>query len=336
MALQGTFFDGKTSAAQAVEVSLFLDGSIQIRGASVAYQSSLLDAEVSERIGNTQRRIKFDDGAVVELSDNDTVDQWLSKLDAHSQEHFVSKLESRWPFAIAALVMIAVSAFAFVRFGVPAIAKHIAYNMPVSVDETLGEGGLEAMDKTFFAPSELPASRKQEIEERFRAMTSELKDNHEYRLEFRKGGRIGPNAFALPSGIVVITDELIKLAQNDEEIIAVLAHEVGHVVHRHSLRMLLQNSGTAALMFALLGDVGSVSALAASLPTMMVHMKHSRDFEREADDYSRAWLGSHSIPTSRFGDLLKRIEQQQGGKPAQAFSYFSSHPDTKERADERK
>jgi Zn-dependent protease with chaperone function len=335
MALQGTFFDGKTSAAQAVEVSLFVDGAVQIRGASTTYDSSLLHAEVSERIGNTQRRIKFDDGAVVELSDNDTVDQWLAKLNAHSQQHFVSTLESRWPFAIVALVLIAASSFLFIHFGVPAIAKHIAYNMPLRVDEALGEGGLDAMDKTFFAPSELTEERKQEIEKRFDAMTSELGDAHDYRLEFRKGGRIGPNAFALPSGIVVITDELIKLAQNDEEIVAVLAHEVGHVVHRHSLRMLLQNSGTAALMFGLLGDVGSVSALAASVPTMMVHMKHSRDFEREADDYSRAWLRRHGIPTSRFGDLLKRIEQQQGSKPSQALSYFSSHPDTKERADEK-
>jgi Zn-dependent protease with chaperone function len=207
--------------------------------------------------------------------------------------------------------------------------------MPLSVDAALGEGGLEAMDKTFFERSELPEERKQQLEARFDAMTAELKDAHEYRLEFRKGGHIGANAFALPSGIVVITDELIKLAQNDEEIIAVLAHEAGHVVHRHSLRMLLQNSGTAALMFALLGDVGSVSALAASLPTMMVHMKHSRDFEREADDYSRAWLRSHNIPTSRFGDLLKRLEKEQGGTPSNAMSYFSSHPDTQERAEKK-
>ncbi|HEU4655753.1 MAG TPA: M48 family metallopeptidase [Steroidobacteraceae bacterium] len=336
MSLQGTFFDGKTSAAYAVEVSLFLDGSIQIRGVSIAYDSTLLDAKVSERIGSTLRRITFKDGAVVEVADNDAIDQWLSKLNALSQEHFVSSLEQRWPIAIAALVLIAIGAFAFVRFGVPAIAKRIAYNTPLSVDAAIGQGGLEAMDRAFFKPSELPADRKQEIDERFETMTSELGDEHDYRLEFRKGGPIGPNAFALPSGIVVITDELINLAQNDEEIVAVLAHEVGHVVNRHSLRMLLQNSGTAALMFGLLGDVGSISGLAASLPTVMVHMKHSRDFEREADEYSRAWLREHGIATSRFGNLLKRIEQQQGdGKRSGAFSYFSSHPSTQERAKER-
>ena len=60
-------------------------------------------------------------------------------------------------------------------------------------------------------------------------MTKPLDDGHVYQLEFRHGGYIDANAFALPSGIIVMTDELVELAKSDDELISVLAHEIGHV-----------------------------------------------------------------------------------------------------------
>ena len=72
------------------------------------------------------------------------------------------------------------------------------------------------------------------------------------------------NAFALPSGIVVLTDELEALAQHDDELSAVFAHEIGHVVHRHSMRMVIQHSASALLMLGLLGDVNSATSVVAA------------------------------------------------------------------------
>jgi Zn-dependent protease with chaperone function len=162
-------------------------------------------------------------------------------------------------------------------------------------------------------------------------MAESVRDGHEYQLEFRRGGKIGPNAFALPSGIIVITDELVKLAKRDEEIDAVLAHEVGHVRGRHALRILLQNAGVAALAFAVLGDVGSVSSLVAAVPVMLVQAKHSRDFEREADAYAREWLRAEGEPETAFDDMLCRLAKEDGD-----MSYLSTHPPVGERAACRK
>ncbi len=61
-------------------------------------------------------------------------------------------------------------------------------------------------------------------------------------VEFRASPIIGANAFALPGGIVIVTDQLMQLAEHDDEILAVLAHEIGHVKHRHVLRGLPQDS----------------------------------------------------------------------------------------------
>ena len=79
-----------------------------------------------------------------------------------------------------------------------------------------------------------------------------------YTLNFRGGGFIGPNAFALPDGTLVITDELVKLAGGDTEmLVGVLAHEIGHVELEHSLRQLYRAAGMAGLVMLIAGDIGS-------------------------------------------------------------------------------
>lgn len=337
MSFAARYFDGRTSAACEVEVSLYADGRMTVlHGDQMLQDTTVANVQISERIGDTARRITFADGAMGETSQNDLIDQWLERLGAHSHEHRVFRLERRWQFALLALLVTAVGVWAFIRFGLPTAADRAARLMPRSVDTAIGEGGLKTMDSVFFEPSQLPPARQASLQAQFDAMERDLDDAPRLRLELRHGGKIGPNAFALPAGIVVVTDELVALAQNDEEIESVMAHEIGHVVYRHSLRMLLQGSASALLMFTLLGDVSSASTLAASVPTVLVHAKYSRDFERDADDYARAWLQRRGIALHRFGDLLRRIEVEQGGKErdgdAGVMSYFSSHPATEERA----
>jgi Zn-dependent protease with chaperone function len=332
------YFDGRTSAARDVEVGLYADGRLTVHDGELLLQDTTVTRlQISERIGDTARRITFADGAMIEATHNDLIDQWLERLGAHSREHRVFRLERRWQFALLALVVTVVGTWAFIRFGLPATADRAARLMPRSVDIAIGEGGLETMDSLFFDPSQLPSARQASLQAQFAAMRRELGGQPSVRLELRRGGaEIGPNAFALPAGIVVVTDELVALAQHDEELESVMAHEIGHVVHRHSLRMLLQGSASALLMFTLLGDVNSASTLAASVPTVLVHAKYSRDFEREADDYARAWLERRGIPAHRFGDLLRRIEAEQRGQDSSddegVMSYFSSHPTTQQRA----
>jgi Zn-dependent protease with chaperone function len=335
MSFKARYYDGRTSAAREVEVALYADGRITVIGAEELQNALLAEVRISERIGNTPRRIWFADGATVETGHNDLLDQWLAHLGAHSREHRIFQLEHRWQIALLALVITVAGTWAFMRFGLPVAADYAARVLPRTVDTAIGEGGLQTMDRLFFGPSELPAQRQAELQSMFANIAGEAGDDDRLRLELRSSRPIiGPNAFALPSGIVVMTDELVALSRDDGEIESVLAHEVGHVVHRHSLRMLLQSSASALLMFTLLGDVNSVSTLAASLPTVLVHAKFSRDFEREADDYSYAWLQRRGIPSHRFGDLLRRIEAAQDPHhdDDQAMSYFSSHPRTQERA----
>jgi Zn-dependent protease with chaperone function len=291
-------------------------------------QVPLDEVKISDRIANVPRRIGFPDGAVFESPANDAID---AALDAAGRRGFARRLgrwERLWTVALASLAAVALLSLAFVKFGVPMMAEHAARAMPPSVDAKIGSEGLELLDHALLRTSRLPGPRQEALRRRLRAMTEALDDGHDYRLEFRSGGRkVGANAFALPSGIIVVTDELVELATRDEEIDAVLAHEIGHVRGRHALRILLQNAGVAALALAVLGDVGAASSLAAAIPVMLVQAKHSRDFEREADAYARDWLRARGQPETYFDDMMCRLAQDE-----EDLVYLSSHPPLRERA----
>jgi len=221
-------------------------------------------------------------------------------------------------------------------YGIPALAKQVAFRLPASTERLIGADALRALDETLLGPSTLAPDRVAELQKLFSGVTVDLEGN--YSLELRAGRRLGANALALPSGIIVLTDELVKLADDDRQIVAVLAHELGHMQQRHALRSVLQNS-TAAVLFAVaVGDLTSVTSLAAALPTMLLQAKYSRQFETEADEFALAYLAKKGIPPDAFASLLKRLDRGEGttAGTAAGLDYFSTHPATRDRVERAK
>ncbi len=327
--IAGRYFDGRNSAPAQVTLEFGADGLVRLHGLPAPVQAPFAAVTISDRVGNITRRFEFPDGGVFETNENDAVDAALEAAGRSGSSGLVHWLESRWQVALGSLGAVAVITFAFLTWGVPAIANWAADVVPPSMDRAIGSGTLEVLDRTAFEPSQLPRARQRELQERFAGMTAPLDDGHDYQLELRHGGAIGPNAFALPSGIVIMTDELVELAKNDDELVAVLAHEIGHVRGRHALRQMLQAAGVSAIAMALLGDVSSISGILSAAPALL-QAKNSRDFETEADNFARAWLEEHGIAESNFDSILCRItgadEKEEG------IDFFSSHPATGQRA----
>ncbi|MBX3704128.1 MAG: M48 family metallopeptidase [Steroidobacteraceae bacterium] len=326
--IAGRFFDGRTSAAQPAWLALGADRMVRLEGIAEPRYVPLASVRISDRIADIPRRVEFDDGATFETADNDAVDAALDALGAGGFGRRIVHWERRWAIAAAALAGVAIASWLFVQHGLPRLAAAAAQKVPPSLDAAIGSEGLVIMDRTLLAPSKLPAARQDELRSRLAAMSAPLADGHAYRLELRRGRGLGPNAFALPSGIIVLTDELVELAQHEDEIAAVLAHEIGHVRHRHALRMLLQDAGVAALAFAVLGDIGTASSLAVALPVVLVQAKHSRDMEREADAFARQWLREQGLAGSHFDAMMCRLAAGDD-----AVAYLSTHPPLAERAD---
>lgn len=116
----------------------------------------------------------------------------------------------------------------------------------------------------------------------------------------------------------------------------VLAHEIGHIEQRHSVRVMARTSLTAALSAALLGDF---SAVAAGAPAILLKMQYSREMETAADRYAAAALQQRGLPLAPLAAFFERIEEQQA-KVSQyvpdwlrnTMAYAASHPSNRERA----
>jgi Zn-dependent protease with chaperone function len=334
--IPGSFFDTRRSRVQPARAEIRAPGVVRVLiddldadGRACQWELPLAEVEISERVGSIPRRLTLSGIGVFETADNESIDRALAALGR--SPGLVHWLEERWPVAIASLIAVAAGSLLFVRFGVPAIADLAARTLPVSVDRVLGTQTLELLDRILLDPSELPTRRQLELQQRFESMLPGPDQGRDDRLEFRAAPKLGPNALALPSGIVVMTDELVLLAEHDEELVAVLAHELGHVRGRHALRQLLQSAGVSAVAFALLGDVSSASALLSAVP-VLIEAKHSRDFEREADAFAKRWLDDNAIPAHRFDDILCRMQSESGGDEDSPFArYLSTHPAADER-----
>lgn len=344
------FYDGNSSKRLAVRLTL-REQTLYIEGLAAPLSFAMRDIRFSDRLGNTPRSIEFPDGSRCESLDNDAMDSWLAQRGTQSGYRFIHKLESRMGYALIALVATVAAVWVGITVGAPALAKIAAEKLPPAVEATLGEHTLITLDKVFFHPSKLDEATQTEVAATFGRIKQSLPPGKPLELIFRQGGKLGANALALPSGTVVVTDELVNLADNQEELFAVLSHEAGHVMHHHSLRGWLQDSMVALIVATVASDASSLSVLAAGLPTALVNAKHSREFESEADDFAYNKMVEQKIPLRNFANILSRLEhgardkkdtQERTAKKEKEknqskqidndpMDFLSSHPATVER-----
>ena len=136
-----------------------------------------------------------------------------------------------------------------------------------------------------------------------------------------------PNAFALPGGKVFLFDGLLAKAENPDEIAGGLAHELGHLRHRDSMRELIHNGGTSFLIGLLFGDItGSGALIFAS--RSLVTSSYSRDAETNADTFAIETMHKLGRPAKPMGELMFRVTGKEGGK---GLSLVASHPLTEDR-----
>lgn len=328
--IHALYFDGKSSQQHAVLIRLEPPSQIVVTGESVQFSCPSAAVQVLPRIGNTRRLLYFPGGAQCETGDNDAVDALFSGVIAAPPGQWLHRLESRWRWALGALALTAAIGWVGVSYGIPALAKQIAFHMPNETQRLIGAQTLGGMDQVVFEPTRLKQLRQAQVKALFQNMLYGLDGAGAYRIELRSSKQLGANAIALPSGIVVVTDGLVELAASDYELRAVLAHELGHLRQRHGLRQWLQSSATALVAMVVWGDISGGTAFVSAMPAMLLQLKYSRDFEIEADDFALDYLKRNKIPVQALADILLRMEKQQG-VPGNVASYLSTHPATQER-----
>lgn len=325
------YYDGISARRRAVTLSV-ADGRLAVQGEEVSRHEPFSTVRISEKLGSAPRLIHFDDGGHCEVIDHPAFDMLL--MEAGYRPHsVVSHLEGRWRYALTATLLTVACSVAAYLWGLPWAAELAASRIPYSTAHIIDEHAMHMFDEGLMRASKLSAVRQQALQQRFNALRAG-RELPPYPLEFRSSKAIGANAFALPGGTVVITDELVDLAGNDEEVLAVLAHELGHVSERHPMRQLLQGSVVALTMTWYLGDI---SSLLAAAPTLLLQTSYSRDFERRADRFAANMLRENGVPAKRLADILEKLESSHRGTrreqtpQSSVTDLLSSHPETSER-----
>ena len=267
-AIEGLFYTGESS--ESVQAVLYFDASSgrvtlsevmtgiaegpaaleQQPEQKTLFSSLLIDIKIPPRLANTRRRLALSNGAAFVTQDNESIDALAERARAITRSsvggvksgyrgNWLYRLESHLGAVAACFVAIIAIAALTLVYGIPIAAKRIAYAVPQPVQNSMSEGTLELLDSLYLSPSEL--SREEQA--RVLALASDAIEGvgiTSYAVELRTG--IGPNAMALPDGTIVITDYIVELCANDNELLAILYHEIGHLQNRHLLRRVLQSS----------------------------------------------------------------------------------------------
>ncbi len=339
MTFQADFFDGYSARASSVLVKALPapDSMIEFDSDGRRYRYAFSEIHVQARLGNARRLIDLPDGGRLEANQIEELEMAMQSR-RNAFWRMVHYLENHLGWVIVALIGTVLAGWMFLQFGVPRLAEYVAEATPPSIELKLGEQVLAGFDHKmgYLSPSKIAVSKQDEIRQALADMCKKTGDCPRYRLEFRESEMIGPNAFALPGGITVMTDDLIKLSKTDTELVAVLAHELGHVKKRHAFRQSIQGALAGLILAAVTGDVNS---MASGLPAAVLQMRYSRALETEADGFAMQSLQKACLPPKAFADILLRLSQvsvskgdkKQAQRQEPLSDILSTHPDSLDR-----
>lgn len=301
------------------------------------------DITLSPRVGNTPRYLYLPNDGVFETIENDQVDALARQLNHGLGARLIHQLENHLGLIlVAALVTTMVTVLTFTH-GIPALSSLVAHAIPDELATRMSRETLQQMDDFMLSPSELPADRQQSLQNHFAPLLAS-EPAHDFQVMFRSGEAIGANAFALPDGTIVFTDEMVELAQHPDELSAVLAHEMGHVVANHGLRGVVQSSLVGWMIVMMTGDLSAASDMVVVAPAVLMNLSYSRGMEREADRYALERMLAEGLEPRHFSNLMLRLEAAhredadeegaESGWGERIGGALSSHPLTRERIEQ--
>ena len=316
------------------------------------YTEKLESLRVSDRLGNVERKITLEDGSIFATRDNDAIDNFLKEHKGSAGLNgFVHALESHMGWVGVAVVVTILFTFSFFKWGVPWTSKIIAHALPHETNQLISSNTLEFLDKYMFTESYLDDEKQAQIREHFKTKIAPLSIEEdgdiEYKLHFRSWDNL-PNAFALPSGDIVLTDKFVELSESQDEIDSVLLHEMGHVVKRHTLERIIESTFVTVVVMMITGDSNGFADMGIGLGSLLVSSNYSRGHESEADLYAFEHMLKAKIDPNAFASIMNRMtsymeelegssdektKEDQKGKNDNVLDYLSSHPNTSKRVE---
>lgn len=346
MEIEGLLFDGKNPNKTPLSLIVSGEGSVHLsNNPNASFNFSKI--AVSPRIANSTRFLTLPDGRLFETSNNGAIDQLISLY--NTSKHSAINSE-KWILKTGVMLVFLILTWAGIHFGVPALTYKISMSIPEKMLIETGQEAMKGFDKKSFTESTLSKKRQKELRKLFKNILPLEHKKLAYKLHFRSAPKIGANAFALPSGDIIITDALIKLSSNNNEIKSILLHEIAHVELRHGVQGTVKASAILLLVVAVTGDVTSLSTLLLGVPALLLDSSYNRKMEWDADSYSLTKMKEQNIDPIVFSNILEKLVNSHQPEEANitkvkienekyedsSDGYWSSHPPSKERIERMK
>ena len=319
--LQANYFDGQSTRLRVVDLSTSGD-VLTVTGEGIDFQVPFSQVSVDERLGGASRRLRFQGGAFCEVRDVGALDDLLQSV-GYRDGH-VDRMQRRLRWVLVSTLLSILLSWAAYKWGLPWAAAIGARHLPPAVGRVLSSQTLRLMEGKFLLASKVPTERSKALSAEFNHLRTPEGGDPRSVLLFRNSPQFGSNAFTLPDGTIILLDDLVTSIKDDRQVMAVLAHELGHARGHHSLQLLLESSAVGAFWTFYAGDV---SGLLAAAPAAMAQAKYSQSLEQAADDYAAAVLVCNQMSPGLLADALETIAKSHPDLPA-AGDFLASHPST--------
>ncbi len=225
--------------------------------------------------------------------------------------------------AAAAVGIVAVLYF----WGIPALATLLVSYVPISWEERLGESVVQHLAPKVARCSD---SNVAQLVERLVAQLTASEKHLPYKFHVLVVDNPTINAMALPGGTIVLFGGLVEKTASPEELAGVLAHELQHILQRHSMRALIQHLSTSYLLALVAGDANSVASLGSEGAKLLGGLRYSRLYEEEADAKGIEMLMAAGVKPDGMISFFETMAKEGRDLP-EALQFLSTHPATEDR-----
>ena len=242
-----------------------------------------------------------------------------------------------WKLYSVGILVLIFSAYVFIKTVPSFLADQMVEKIPIEWEVTVGQSILKMLPVAQKPDPEVLKVLQDTVDFLKQSLPGNPYDLKVYILPVEQ-----VNALALPGGPIVIFEGLIDKAESPEELAGVLAHEIQHILLRHSTRGILRNLAKSMLVTLFLGDVNSVMEGIVQLAGQLETLGLSREMEAEADQKGMELILAANIDPHGMIRIFKKLMQEDfsqkklpKGKPVSEendlSSYFSTHPSSQNR-----
>lgn len=281
--------------------------------------------QIDAPIGTAPRKVTFPNEDLFESGDH----AGIESLTGASRGSLLHRYEAFGPRLVAVLGVCLAGAWAIWRYGLDMLVAVAIWATPPAVLTQMDKGTLQVIDLSIADDTRLSLPQQQKAREihadLLAALPPDVAARHEFTLLFRDMPSIGPNAFALPGGTMILTDDFLHEFPQPDVLAGVLGHEIGHVVAQHGIKRLYRSVGSAVLIAFLAGDVGPILEDIVLEGNVLLSLSHSRAQERDADAFGVKLAAQAGYSPSGLVTFFSRIAEIQG-QYDEGMEWMSTHP----------